>query len=139
MADHPDPLPEALVIATTPAPSAQPATVKTVTHLEPAAPRRRPGRSVTSLSTRRTLRTAPAPFRIGSVEVAGHDEERCEHRSGSLRCVRGPHLGAPQAHVLVAGAPDPHHVAEVVADAVTEAVTEVVAAPATLRSAVCCG
>ncbi|GAA0981803.1 hypothetical protein ENKNEFLB_00484 [Nocardioides aquaticus] len=114
MADHPDPLPEALVIATTPVPPAQPArpaTVKTVTHLEPAVPRRRPGRSVTSLSTRRTLRTAPAPFRIGSIEVAGHDEERCEHRSGSLRCVRGPHLGAPQAHVLVAGAPDPHHVA----------------------------
>lgn len=99
------------MIATTPVPPARPATLKTATYLEPAAPRRRPHRAVTSLSTRRTLRTAPAAFRIGSIEVAGHDEDRCEHRSGSLRCVRGPHLDAPQAHVLVAGAPDPHHVA----------------------------
>ncbi|WP_160004988.1 hypothetical protein [Nocardioides sp. AX2bis] len=113
-----------------PARPVQPAVVKTVTHLEPAVPRRRPGRSVTSLSTRRTLRTAPAPFRIGSIEVAGHDEERCEHRSGSLRCVRGPHADAPQAHVLVAGAPDPHHATQTTAVAV--------AAPTASRAAACC-
>ncbi len=84
--------------------------VKTVTHLEPALPRRRPGRSVTALATRRALRTTPAPARIGSVVVAAVDQQRCEHRSGSLRCVRGPHPDVPQAHVLVAGAPDPLHV-----------------------------
>lgn len=87
-----------------------PMPVKTATYLEPAAPRRRPGRAVTALSTRRALRAAPAPSTIGSIVVAERDDERCEHRSGSLRCVRGSHLDSPQAHVLVAGAPDPDHV-----------------------------
>lgn len=90
-----------------PAPTARVASVKTVSHLEPAVPRRRPGRTVTALRTRRELRAAPARSTIGSIVAAGRDDDRCEHRTGALRCVRGPHLEAPRAHVLVAGAPDP--------------------------------
>lgn len=114
--------------------------VKTASYLEPAAPRRRLGRAVTSLGTRRALRAAPAPSTtIGSVVVAGHADDRCEHRSGWLRCVRGPHLDSPQAHVLVAGAPDPHHVPVPVRTPVGAPGRTAASAPAaSLPAAVCC-